>query len=144
VAAGALGGVRRVYLDLGRVEVIAAVRVNGRELGKLWKPPFRLDVTAAVHPGVNDLEVRVTNLWPNRLIGDEHLPPEYTYDVAAFGAIGGIAALPAWYRQGRPKPPSGRVAFTTWKHYDATSPLLASGLLGPVRLRFAQAHPLPI
>jgi hypothetical protein len=139
---GTLGGRRRIFLDLGRVEVVAAVRVNGRELGNLWKPPFRLDITNAVRAGLNDLEVRVTNLWPNRLIGDEHFPPDYVYDVTAFDATGGIAELPEWYREGRPKPPGKRVAFTTWKHYDAHDPLLESGLLGPVRLFYAQLHPL--
>jgi hypothetical protein len=134
VPAAALGGDRRVWLDLGRVEVIARVSVNGKPLGSLWKPPFRIDVTDAVRAGDNLLEVQVTNLWPNRLIGDEHLPPEYAYNVSAFGWTGGIAELPDWYRQGLPKPPGKRVAFTTWKHYSADAPLLESGLLGPVRL----------
>lgn len=134
VPAAALGGDRRVWLDLGRVEVIARVVVNGKSLGSLWKPPFRIDVTDAVRSGDNMLEVHVTNLWPNRLIGDEHFPPENDYTVSAFGWTGGIAELPQWYRQGLPKPPGKRVAFTTWKHYSADSPLLESGLLGPVRL----------
>jgi hypothetical protein len=138
VPASALGGDRRVWLDLGRVEVIARVVVNGKPLGALWKPPFRIDVTDAVRAGDNLLEVHVTNLWPNRLIGDEHLPAENQYTVNAFGWEGGIAALPDWYREGHPKPPGGRVAFTTWKHYAADTPLLASGLLGPVTLRRAR------
>jgi hypothetical protein len=142
-AAETLGGDRRVFLDLGRVEVMAAIRVNGQDLGSMWKPPFRLDVTGALRPGANTLEVDVTNLWPNRLIGDEHFPPEDVYNVTAFDATGGIAALPQWYREGRPKPPGERVAFTTWKHYDATDPLLESGLLGPVRLFHARFVPLP-
>lgn len=134
VPASALGGDRRVFLDLGRVEVIARVIVNGKPVGALWKPPFRIDVTDAVRRGDNSVEVQVTNLWPNRLIGDEHLPPENDYKVSAFGWTGGITELPEWYRQGLPKPPGERVTFTTWKHYSAESPLLESGLLGPVRL----------
>ncbi|MGA2772372.1 MAG: glycosyl hydrolase [Bryobacteraceae bacterium] len=137
VAASAVAGGKRVYLDLGRVEVLAEVKVNGKDLGTLWKPPFRVDVTDAVHAGNNDLEVRVTNLWPNRLIGDEQLPPENEY-----GPNGGILKMPDWYTQGKPKPPGGRITFTTWKHFDKDSPLLASGLLGPVRLRMAVRRPL--
>ncbi|MGN6818015.1 MAG: glycosyl hydrolase, partial [Sphingomonas sp.] len=142
VPASALGGDRRLYLDLGRVEVIARVIVNGKPVGALWKPPFRLDVTDAVRAGENLLEVQVTNLWPNRLIGDEHFPTENDYSVNAFGWDGGIAALPDWYREGRPQPKGQRVAFATWKHYSADSPLLESGLLGPVMLRSARLIPL--
>jgi beta-galactosidase/beta-glucuronidase len=79
VTASAKAGGKRVYLDLGRAEVLAEVKVNGKDLGTLRKPPFRVDVTDAVHAGNNDLEVRLTNLWPNRLIGDEQLPPENEY-----------------------------------------------------------------
>ena len=142
VPAAAQGGTRRLYLDLGRVEVMARVIVNGKPLGSLWKPPYRIDVTDAVRAGDNLLEVQVTNLWPNRLIGDEQLPAEYAYDVNAFGWDGGISALPEWYRTGQPKPPGQRVAFTTWKHYAADSPLLESGLVGPVRLLGARLVPL--
>jgi hypothetical protein len=108
----------------------------------VWKPPYRIDVTDAVRVGDNILDVQVTNLWPNRLIGDEHLPAENDYSVSAFGWDGGIARLPDWYREGRPKPPGQRVAFTTWKHYSADSPLLESGLLGPVTLRGARLIPV--
>jgi len=142
VPAASLGGNRRVYLDLGRVEVMARVVVNGKPLGSLWKPPYRIDVTDAVRAGDNALEVQVTNLWPNRLIGDEQFPAEYEYRVNAFGWNGGISALPEWYRTGQPKPPGKRVAFTTWQHYTADAPLLESGLLGPVRLLGARLVPL--
>ena len=138
----ALGGDRRLYLDLGRVEVIARVAINGKPAGALWKPPYRIDVTDAVRVGDNRLDVHLTNLWPNRLIGDEHFPAENDYTVSAFGWDGGIAKLPDWYRDGRPKPPGQRVAFTTWRHYSADSPLLESGLLGPVTLRGARLIPI--
>ena len=125
-------GDRRLYLDLGWVHVMAQVRVNGKDLGLLWKPPFRVDITSAVRPGENKLEVLVTNQWVNRLIGDEQLPPENEYD-----SDGAIKVIPEWYLQGKPKPPGGRTTFATWKHFDKDSPLLASGLVGPVRLRTA-------
>jgi len=122
---------KRVVLDLGRVEVIAQMRINGRDLGTLWKEPYRLDVTEAVHAGANDLEIRATNLWPNRLIGDEQLPAENQYGT---GAEHGILRMPDWYGNGQPKPPGGRITFATWQFYHKDDPLLASGLLGPVRL----------
>ncbi len=131
VPSGAVAG-KRLYLDLGRIEVIAEVRWNGKDLGVLWKAPYRVDITDAVRAGDNDLEVRVTSLWPNRLIGDEHLPPENE-----FGDDLAIKRLPDWYTEGKPKPPGGRVTFTTWHHYTKDSPLLESGLIGPVRLRSA-------
>jgi hypothetical protein len=126
----------RVILDLGRVEVLARVIVNGRDLGVVWKEPYRLDVTDAVHAGDNTLEIRVTDLWTNRLIGDEHLPAEDEFGLADERGVeaGGIKRLPDWYAQGKPKPPGGRVTFTTWRFYTKDDPLVASGLLGPVRL----------
>jgi len=129
---GGMQGDRRLYLDLGWVHVMARVRVNGKDLGLLWKPPFRVDITRAVRPGENKLEVLVTNQWVNRLIGDEQLPPENEYD-----SDGAIKVIPEWYLEGKPKPPGGRITFATWRHFDKDSPLLASGLVGPVRLRTA-------
>ncbi len=94
----------RVFLDLGVVKVMAGVRLNGRDLGTAWTAPFRVDATAALQSGTNTLEIRVANLWPNRLIGDAALPPDQ------------------------------RVAWTTWNPFAPDTPLFASGLLGPVRL----------
>ena len=94
----------RIWLDLGNVKNLAQVRMNGKDLGIVWKAPFQVDVTKALKPGTNRLEVKVTNLWVNRLIGDAQpdTPTKYT--------------------------------FTTQAFYKADSPLRPSGLLGPVRL----------
>jgi hypothetical protein len=127
---------RRVVLDLGRVEVLARLTVNGHDLGVVWKEPYRLDITDAVQVGPNRLEIAVTNLWTNRLIGDEFLPVEDKFGLSDERGVeaGGISQLPAWYREGKPKPPGGRVTFSAWKFYDQQEPLVASGLLGPVRV----------
>jgi hypothetical protein len=91
-----------LLLDLGDVKNIAEVSVNGKPLGIFWKTPFRVDVTSAIKPGANTLEIKVTNLWVNRLIGDQQpgIAQKYTYTAQQF--------------------------------YRADSPLLPSGLIGPV------------
>jgi hypothetical protein len=122
------GGVR-LWLDLGGVKNIAAVRLNGRDLGVVWCDPWRVEITEAIRRKGNRLEVRVANLWPNRLIGDEREPPD-----AEYAPGGNLVRWPEWLLEGRPRPSSGRLAFSTWKHFDADSPLLPSGLLGPVKV----------
>jgi hypothetical protein len=121
-----------VSLELGKVMNFAKVKLNGHDLGILWKTPFRADITGIAKEGTNTLEIEVTNLWPNRLIGDEQQPPEVKYRDG-----GEIAELPEWLKEGKPKPKTKRITFTTWKFYDKNSPLLESGLLGPVVIRSA-------
>jgi hypothetical protein len=70
------GSHARVALDLGAVKYVAQVRLNGKDLGPLWTKPFRVDITDAVKPSGNVLEIDVANLWPNRIIGDARLPPD--------------------------------------------------------------------
>ena len=122
---------RALYLDLGRVAVIAQPRLNGRDLGILWKPPFRVDVTDILRAGANELLVSVVNLWPNRLIGDDHLPPDCEWEPQHWGEV--LRRYPAWLLENKPSP-TGRVTFTTWKHWTKDDPLMESGLLGPVRI----------
>ncbi|MDQ2667601.1 MAG: discoidin domain-containing protein [Gemmatimonadota bacterium] len=97
-------GDARLLLDLGSVKNVAEVLVNGRSAGIAWKAPFRVDVTDLARTGANTVEVKVSNLWPNRLIGDKQPNVARTY------------------------------AFAVNDPFTATSPLLASGLLGPVRV----------
>jgi hypothetical protein len=66
-------GGAKVGLDLGRVEVIASVRINGQLAGTVWLPPYRLDITRLVKPGLNHLSVEVTSTWFNRLVYDAGL-----------------------------------------------------------------------
>ena len=130
VPAESLAGGREVWLDLGDVKHFADVTVNGRPFATLWKPPFRLDVTAAVRPGANELSVAVTNLWVNRLIGDEQLPPDCQWRGEQ------LAGWPQWLLDGKASP-TGRLTFATWHHWDRAAPLLPSGLIGPVTIRSA-------
>jgi hypothetical protein len=65
----------KLLLNLGEVHEVAAVRVNGKDVGVVWTKPARIDITKFVYPGKNELEIKVVNLWPNRLIGDASLPP---------------------------------------------------------------------
>jgi len=101
---------RRLWLDLGRLWAVGEVRLNGRPLGVVWKPPYRLEVTEQAHPGRNRLEIEVANTWANRLVGDAHAPPDQRFcrtNITSSGTPG-----------------------RRWKDI----PLHASGLLGPVRL----------
>ena len=125
----------RLYFDLGDVRVIAEVKLNSKDLGVLWKPPFRVDVTGVLKPGENTVEIGVTNLWPNRLIGDEQFPADCDYGPPGPG--GKIAKWPEWFLKGKPRPEPRRLTFSSWKHFSKESPLLESGLLGPVVIRAA-------
>jgi hypothetical protein len=101
---------QHLTLDLGKVAVLASVKLNGRDLGVLWKEPFAIDVSKALRPGRNDLEIRVVNTWNNRLIAD--------------------AALPE----------NKRITWTTWSPFQPGDALQSSGLLGPVVLRVETSH----
>ncbi len=102
---------RRLTLDLGDVRELAEVSVNGRSLGILWHPPYKIDVTGVVHLGANTLEVKVTNLWVNRLIGDRQPgATKYTYTVAPT------------YKEDAPLRPSGLIGPVTLKQVSAGQP----------------------
>jgi hypothetical protein len=94
----------RLYLDLGQVHELAEVRLNGKDLGIVWAPPFRVDATDAVRATDNTLEVEVVNFWPNRIIGDQFLPPDQ------------------------------RFTRTNIRRLTKDTRLMESGLLGPVKL----------
>lgn len=117
-----------LFLDLGKVEVMARVKVNGADCGVAWKPPYRVPIGSAVREGKNDLRIEVVNLWINRMIGDERLPEDGNWK-----DFETLLEWPTWFREGKPRP-SGRYTFTTCRHYKKDSPLMPSGLLGPVTL----------
>lgn len=121
--------VGHVSIDLGRVEVMARVLLNGKDLGIVWKAPYRLDVTDALKPGENQLEIHVVNTWVNRMIGDEQLPLDTDWKDWET-----LKEWPDWFLKGEERP-SGRYTFTTARHYKKNSPLQPSGLFGPVTLQ---------
>lgn len=124
-----LGPNRILELNLGEVGCIAEVTLNGSNLGTWWTPPFAADISEAARPGRNSLKVRITNLWVNRLIGDEQLPDDCEWNGKP------LKRWPDWLVAGQPRPSRERVTFTTWKHFTKDSELVPSGLLGPVVLR---------
>lgn len=101
----AKGQYRGLSLHLGKVRDLAEVRLNGRSLGVVWCEPWRIEITEAVRTGMNELEIVVVNEWVNRLVGDSGQPQEK------------------------------RFTWTTWNPYKPDSPLLESGLFGPVTLQ---------
>ena len=100
---------QEIWLDLGDVREVATVSVNGKELRTLWHAPFTLRIDSALHPGDNVLSIKVTNLWPNRLIGDQQ-PTETVH-----------------------------YAHTNVPPYPKDFALLPSGLLSPVTLSVEEA-----
>ncbi|GAA5481982.1 glycosyl hydrolase [Haloferula sargassicola] len=97
-------GTPRYWLDLGQLQVMGEVTLNGKPLGTVWNRPARIEVTPALHPGRNELVIRVANLWPNRMIGDTSLP------------------------EGK------RFTWSSYQPFKPNSPLPPSGLIGPVRI----------
>ena len=99
----------RVMLVLTELHEICTVRINGRPAGTIWAMPYQLDVTDNVREGKNSLELEVTNLWPNRIIGDARAPTQHAF------------------------------THTNIRKYTSKSPLLPSGLIGPVTIETIHA-----
>ena len=139
VDAGRLAGTGSVRLDLGsELYDIASVTLNGKSLGTVWTKPYVIDITEEVRAGENRLEIRVANTWINRVIGDEALPDDAEYQMSGSKfTIGRAARLPEWAYGAKQMPADReRVTYATWKHYDANSPLVPSGMPGPVKVEF--------
>jgi len=126
-----LGKDRRIWLDLGQVQVMATVKLNGKDLGILWKPPYRVDVTEVLKAGDNALEIGITNLWINRMLGDEELAEDSDRN-----SDGTLKVWPQWVQEGKPSP-TGRFTFTSGRLWKKGEPLVGSGLIGPVTLKAA-------
>jgi len=100
----------RVMLNLGQVDSVAEVSVNGHTFPALWKSPYQLDIASAIKAGENQLEIKVANVWHNRLVGQ-------TREAAALGA-------------------PVHASFTP--RYGPDEPLMSSGLIGPVTINGAE------
>jgi len=117
----------KIYVELGKVKNLAQVRVNGHDAGIVWTAPWRLEIGRFLRPGRNELEIAVTNLWPNRLIGDSDLPEGRRHTVTNVRTYD--HRLPGdfscwWDPECEARKASG-----------APAKLLPSGLLGPVALQ---------
>jgi len=100
---------KRLWLDVGRVRFVAEVYLNGESCGIVWKPPYRVEITNAAKPGANELVVEVANTWSNRLVGDART-------------------------EGKDYCRTNIAKSLTWSVPWKDTPLLESGLLGPVTL----------
>jgi len=110
----------RCYLNLGKVGDIATVKVNGKEVGVYWKAPYIADITDYVNDGKNKLEIYVTNLWVNRLIGDEKLLPKERK--TATNLVNDVSR------------------YDKLTEPDADKHLRYSGLIGPVKIEFSKTY----
>jgi hypothetical protein len=101
----------RTFIDLGNVQVMARVIINGKDLGVVWHFPYRMEISGILHEGKNTLKIEVANLWINRMIGDQSLPVEK------------------------------RFTWSAWTPYKKTDNLVPSGLLGPVTIQTVETKP---
>jgi len=123
------------FLDLGTVNHLARVRLNGRDLGVVWCAPWRVEVPAGLLlQSGNRLEIELTNVWANRLIGDEQEPDDCEWQAGHVGTGRYLKRFPDWFVKNQPRPSAGRYGFTPWNYFNKDSRLTPSGLLGPVRL----------
>jgi hypothetical protein len=130
----AVNAKQEYVLDAGEAHQFVRVYLNGQNVGlKMWSP-YQFDISRVLKQGNNQLTLEVTNLWPNRLIGDERQYP----DSAKWKKNGyqgwQLEAFPEWLKGATPQQPGNRSTFATWKHWDKDDLLLRSGLVGPVHI----------
>lgn len=116
---------KRLFLELGDLAEIAEISLNGKRLGLAWLPPYRIEISDALHAGVNQLEIRVANLWANRLNGDSLQPESSRFTRTN---LDGIQTDPTAERSYRSSGDKTRPVHTKMP------PLMKSGLFGPVRI----------
>ncbi len=126
---------KRIVLDLGELNDMAQVKINGADKGVLWYPPYKMDITNALKAGDNTIEIAVTNNWANRLIGDEKEPADFEWGRDRGEKSGrAMKGYPDWFLKNEPRPSQGRKTFSIWYYYRDNSPLQPAGLVGPVKL----------
>ncbi len=125
-----LGAAESLWLDLGTVHDICRVRLNGKDLGVVWTAPWRVDATGLLRPTANQIEIEVANTWNNRLVGDQQPGNTGVRELSwSSGLLGGKVF------------PVGRYTFVWHKYHKADSPLMPSGLLGPVTIQLTTHAP---
>jgi hypothetical protein len=144
VSQGVLKSNQRAVLDLGAVNDVANVRVNGKPAGTRWMPPFAVDVTPLLKAGDNMIEVDVTNRWVNRLMGDAKFPQDIVYQnkPTKKPSWGIIESYPDWLGDPAKIKSRQRSTFMSYSTiYGPDDKLPASGLIGPVQIRFETVTP---
>jgi hypothetical protein len=128
-------GDRGSFLDLGSVPHLARVRINGRDLGVVWTAPMGVSIPPGLlKPTGNKLEIEVTNVWANRLIGDEQEPADCEWTPGHISGGSYLKRFPDWFKNNEPRPSKGRYCFVMWNYFNKDSKLVPSGLMGPVRV----------
>jgi alpha-L-rhamnosidase len=122
-----------LYLDLGVVKHIARIILNKKDLGIVWTAPWNIKIPAGIlKTKGNLLEIEITNVWANRLIGDEQEPADCEWIPGYIDNGMSLKEFPDWFLNKQPRPSKGRYCFTTWNYFTKDSPLISSGLIGPV------------
>lgn len=126
-------------IDLGAVNHIAKVVLNGKDLGVVWTAPWQIKFPASLLKEKNNqLIIEVTNVWANRLIGDEQEPDDCEWIPGHLSGGKSLREFPFWFLKKQPRPSKGRYCFTTWNYFTKDSPLVPSGLKGPVKVLLIQ------
>lgn len=122
-----------IKLEFKNIANIASIEVNGINCGIIWAKPYAIDIAKALKKGENTFVIKVANSWSNRLIGDEHFPPELKQNTE--GAT--VGPIPDWVREGKVenRPEKNRVAFTVNRFYTPNDPLPPSGIFGRLAIK---------
>ena len=125
-----------ITLQLGKVNHIAKVKLNGDEIGVVWTAPWQIKIPVSKIKPNNELTIEVTNVWANRLIGDEQEPDDVEWIPGQYFTYTGkyMKEFPDWFLNNTQRPSKNRYCFTTWNYFDKDAPLIPSGLLGPVEI----------
>lgn len=139
---------KRIVLELGTVKNVAEITVNNRKVSVLWHPPFVIDITDYCTKAVNKLEIEVTNLWPNRIIGDKWEPDDCVWgEIREFKYVNPIPKIgrnlqivPDWVVNNTERPNKNRISFCTMDFFEKETALLTSGLIGPAQIKIVSTN----
>lgn len=123
----------QLHLHLGQVDVVATVTLNGNLVGTSWHAPYTLDISQYAKAGENQLEIKVANLWVNRLLADRKLPDTSGFTIARWQDP--VVKMPKWYTDNQPMPATERLTFSTQRFMQDDEPSVSSGLIGPVVIK---------